>query len=338
MAISTRHPAARSPFASRCRVARASATRLLLMLAIPDAAVFRMSEGSSGFDGSDIRGAAVTSNIRPPSGGWRRVASSTARVDCSEPSTPMTIVFTLRTARRTTSTEHGAARTTSRDTLPASRRRTAPCPRQPITITSARARLAARTIAAVGGPSAIRTRTSDHRPARALVVLSAVDRTTGSSALFRVYQSLFVPGSRATTPEARVPAGHGKHFAVTVAAVADNDPSDATSTRNPLTRAMESSPRAQRQTRSNHVTATIMPVEQDPNPPKRLSGGYQHEHRAEYLAAIARVSPPVRIPGAPPSSSNFFSKIGRWGDCEAPRRAGSSCFGRAARPAERGMG
>ena len=170
MAISTRHPAARSPFASRCRVARASATRLLLMLAIPDAAVFRMSEGSSGFDGSD------------------------------------------------------------------------------------------------------------------------------------------------------------------------SEPSDATSTRNPLTRAMESSPRAQRQTRSNHVTATIMPVEQDPNPPKRLSGGYQHEHRAEYLAAIARVSPPVRIPGAPPSSSNFFSKIGRWGDCEAPRRAGSSCFGRAARPAERGMG
>jgi hypothetical protein len=43
-----------------------------------------------------------------------------------------------------------------------------------------------------------------------------------------------------------VPAGHGKHVAVTVAAVAANDPSDATNTRHSLRRAMRSSRSAAR--------------------------------------------------------------------------------------------
>ena len=115
----------------RCMAAARWASRCVSSAGISKAACSRDKPNST----------ALNTRISVPAGHGRAATDSTA---CCEPSDPSTASSTLRllfpraAGVRTIATEQGANRNTARDTLPIRNRSTAPNPRAPRTMRSAR--------------------------------------------------------------------------------------------------------------------------------------------------------------------------------------------------------
>lgn len=199
--------------------------------------------GTRPCEGTVINSTALTSVTRPSGGGTSRPTNAMARLAVGDPSTP-TMISRTRCDCLTTSTAHVEPRTTPRETLPISRRRTAPCPRQPTTITSARKRSASPRIPSTGALSRTSISTSGQRRASARRALSAALSAPRSSAVNRIDRLYSARVLRALIARTRVRAGHGKCRVVAIAALAWREPSVATRTRNSFCLAMLCTPRS----------------------------------------------------------------------------------------------
>lgn len=151
--------------ASACICARLARSRLDRMASLRSEA--RIADVKRRVTGGTHKGSlTVTTMAWPPRLGSSLARKRTARRAPGEPSNPTTRRRTPSAAVRATSTGRAARATIARDTLPASRRRTAPWPRQPSAIASARKRRASPRMASTGESCSATASASGHRRAR----------------------------------------------------------------------------------------------------------------------------------------------------------------------------
>ncbi len=212
---------------------RASRSRSRLSAANSVASTARIEAGRRPIDGERLGSTTASSVTRPSADGWRRLTNPTARLERTEPSSPIRRRRGARTLPLATRTGQCACCTTSRLTLPRRALRRVPRPREPSTMTWARHLRARSTIAFTTGASTTTTSASAHRCLSVRRTRTASRRSQEARAVRARRRQRRGLGTSATiTPRARVPSGHGNATVAARAARACGEASVATSTRN----------------------------------------------------------------------------------------------------------